>query len=377
MRGKMIPLTRMQKEIMREFYTFSPTKVIYDKCKRKQLWKQAVSNEKMDLTEIEKDCPAFAHQIKRSKEQGHLIQSAVFSECVYAQTLANMFNLSVFVNCAENSSYIPPKIVSLLVSYHLVPRYVYSSKDKSRMLIQAGGCGGIDSALITVFDLTIFTIEFKEPGAKTSEPDLPKYGEDGLLQMTEQFKQNYPQFIQKKKKKTGLNFFNFMGNNIHDFSSDSVHVAVSNNYTKKYADVVCTEDKDGYLVMLPANQISCWADIEGEIRPAGRNHYNVWTPKALRKFLEQKNAVISENGIITIPKKSLTVRKARGGNGSVSGYKINPLFFVYTVHCVDKGDSLSFPLEKVQQLNPTIAGKMFFSGLEYAKVFSYYQNQLQ
>ena len=37
------------------------------------------------------------------------------------------------------------------------------------------------ASLITVIDLVIYTIEFKEPGAKTSEPDLPKYGEDGFL----------------------------------------------------------------------------------------------------------------------------------------------------------------------------------------------------
>ena len=70
-------------------------------------------------------------------------------------------------------------IKALLKSYSLVPRYVYYNSDKSRMLIQAGGCNGIDSALITVMDLNIYTIEFKEQGAKASEPDLPKYGEDG------------------------------------------------------------------------------------------------------------------------------------------------------------------------------------------------------
>ena len=30
------------------------------------------------------------------------------------------------------------------------------------MLMQAGGCKGIDSALITVIDLNIYTIEFNE-----------------------------------------------------------------------------------------------------------------------------------------------------------------------------------------------------------------------
>lgn len=92
-----------------------------------------------------------------------------------------MFNLNLFINCFENPNFINEDIRKLLLSYNLVPRYIYSSLDKKRMLIQAGGYGGIDSALITVVDLVIYTIEFKEPYAKTSEPDLPKYEEDGNL----------------------------------------------------------------------------------------------------------------------------------------------------------------------------------------------------
>ena len=74
------------------------------------------------------------------------------------------------------------------------------------MLIQAGGCGGIDSALITVMDLNVYTIEFKEPGAKTSEPDLPKYGEDGKIVITDDFISRYPQFEAMLREQKDLNF---------------------------------------------------------------------------------------------------------------------------------------------------------------------------
>ena len=74
-----------------------------------------------------------------------------------------------------------------------------------------------------------------------------------------------------------------MGSNVHDFDPRSVNAAVTKNYqAKKFADVLCTEDKDTRLVMLPINQAQLWAKTEGEIRPAGRNHYAVWTPNALR-----------------------------------------------------------------------------------------------
>lgn len=369
---KKIPLTKLQKEIMEEFYSYSPLKVIYNKRERNKLWKLTTARQNINFEEIRKNCPALAHQIEKSYDSGHNIQSAVFSECVYAQTFANMFNLKVFTNCLENHSFIPENVLSLLKSYSLYPRYAYSNNDKSRMLIQAGGCNGIDSALITIIDLNIYTIEFKEPGAKTSEPDLPKYKEDGNLLVTAEFLERYPQFKEMLEEQKNLNFFSKIGSNENNFSVESVNIAVTNNYTKKYADVICTEDVDGYLVMLPVNQISLWAEIVGEIRPAGRNHYNVWTPKALKKFIEEKGGTINDN-LVSINKNNLTFRKERGGNHRVSGYKINPLFFVYLKHCAYNGDIVSFDLNKVQQLNPTITGKMFFKKLKYSNVRDYYK----
>ena len=369
-----IPLTKLQLEIMREFYSIAPTKVLFNKKERQKLWSLAVKRMEIPLSyNLKAICPALYHQIQKSYEGIKNIQPAVFSECVYAQTFANLLNLKVFVNCFEDNNFIPKNVLQLLKSYHLFPRYVYSNDDKSRILIQAGGCNGIDSALISIIDLNIYTIEFKEPGAKTSEPDLPKYKEDGRLLITDEFIERYPQFEQMMKEHIDLNFFEVMGNNIHNFSAESINIAVTNNYAKKYADVVCTEDKNGYLVMLPVNQVSLWAQIEGEIRPAGRNHYNVWTPNSLKKFIKEKGGII-DNSLVTMKKANLGIRKERGGAGKISGYKINPLFFIYLRDCIDNGEMVEFDLNKVQQLNPTIAGKMFFKTLKYNDVKKYYFN---
>lgn len=367
----MIPLTKLQKEIMTEFYNCERQKVIYNKTERNKLWKLATAKENISIEDIRIKCPALAHQIEKSYERGNNIQSAVFSECVYAQTFANMIHLNIFTNCLENHEFIPRSVSELLKSYHLYPRYAYSNTDKSRMLIQAGGCNGIDSALITIIDLNIYTIEFKEPGAKTCEPDLPKYNEDGQLLITKDFVERYPQFQQMLEEQKQLNFFKKMGSNENNFSPESVNIAVTNNYVKKYADVVCTEDIEGYLVMLPVNQLSLWAEIVGEIRPAGRNHYKVWTPNSLKKFIEDKSGTLNES-TVTINKRQLGIRKERGGHGKISGYKINPLFFVYTRNCIENGDFVCFNLYDVQQLNPTIAGKMFFKKLKYINVKTYY-----
>ena len=154
-----IPLTKLQKEIMEEFYQIQPTKVIFNKNERNTLWKKATQrSQDFDFEELKLKCPALEHQIRKSYETGRNIQSAVFSECVYAQTFANMFQLTTFVNCIEEPNFIPESVRVLLKSYNLFPRYAYSSPDKKRMLIQAGGCNGIDSALITVIDLVIYTI---------------------------------------------------------------------------------------------------------------------------------------------------------------------------------------------------------------------------
>lgn len=374
----MIPLSRPQKEIMKEFYDIAPTKVIFNKNDRDKIWIETKNRDSnLDLEKIRLLCPAMEHQIKKSYDSGKNIQSAVFSECVYAQTFANMFNLLLFVNCYENKSFIPDPIKELLDSYNLISRYAYSTYDKKRMLIQAGSCSGIDSALITVFDLNIYTIEFKEPGAKTSEPDLPKYNESGDLLVTKEFLDEYPQFkdMLNEQEIRGLNFFNIMGNNIHNFSEDSIRYAVSNNYNTTLLHVVCTEDKKGFLTMMPANQISIWAKIEGEIRPAGRNHYNVWTPNALLRFLREKDAIIKNNKV-TISINKLECRRPRGGNREISGYKINPLFFVYARDCIESDNFITFNIDKVQQLNPTIAGKVFFKELKYDAVKKYYEKLL-
>lgn len=363
------PLSKPQAEIMQKFYNYPATSVVFDKSERNELWKQARSRSRyIDFTSLDKTCPALAHRIRISYETGNNIQSAVFSECVYAQTLANMMGLNNFDIC---NGIIPPVIKRLLqkACLNLEPRYLYYNDEKTIILIQAGGCNGIDSVLFDLNNSSVYTIEFKEPGAKTSEPDLPKYGEDGKLLVTKEWLKNNPQFSKMLEEQEGLNFFNVMGNNIHNFSKESIEFSVANNYsdTRKQADVICTEDKDGFLVMLPSNQVSDWADIEGEIRPSGRNKYKVWTPIALRKFLLDKKAEIYNN-TVKIKRCVLGERKERGSD-RVSGYKINPLFFVYVENCNSDGNgNITFDFNAIRQLNPTIAAKVFFKKLRYNEV---------
>src|SRR5574344_1043516 len=107
----MIPLTKQQREIMQEFYNIPATKVIFNKEERNALWRKATARDSDFNFELLKEkCPALEHQIQRSYITGRNIQSAVFSECVYAQTFANMMGLSLFVNCFDDKSSIPAPI---------------------------------------------------------------------------------------------------------------------------------------------------------------------------------------------------------------------------------------------------------------------------
>ena len=83
-----IPLTKQQKEIMQEFYGLAPARVIFDKQERKEIWDKATHRKMLDFAKLKKLCPALEDRIQTSYELGENIQSAVFSECVYAQTYA-------------------------------------------------------------------------------------------------------------------------------------------------------------------------------------------------------------------------------------------------------------------------------------------------
>ncbi len=369
-----IPLTRLQRELLGEFYSLPPRKILLAKKARDVVWKSFIEGRSMPQhLGLQTKCPALAAEISKSLASGNLVQSAVFSECVYAQALADQFGLTEFAIYAMNPRLVNANVEVLLRSYNLVPRYIYSNLDGSRLLIQAGGNGGVDGALISVIDNNIFTIEFKEPVAKTSEADLPKYGEDGCLRLTDEWAGRYPQFVPMmlEQIEQNLNFWTVSGSNVHGFTPASVQQAVSENYAgKKFADVICTEDTNGILTMVPSNQAHLWADVRGEIRPAGRNPYTVWTPRKLESYVSALSGSVA-GGVVRLPMSSLVSAKPRGGTG-ISRFKISPIFFVRAVDVRDDAGTAVFLLKKVKQLNPTISAHMNFRGLEAGRVRAYY-----
>ena len=374
-----IPLTKAQADLLEEFYAIPLRRVLLTKPERDGLWKSFKVDRRIPASlDLAHRCPALLAELNKSIDSGNNVQSAVFSECVYAQALADQFKLGEFFIHNKGSQGFAPEVREILESNALVPRYVYSNETGSRLLIQAGGHGGVDGALISVVDKAGFMIEFKEPGAKTSEADLPAYEENGNMLSTGEFEKKYPQFVPmiREQLDRGLNFWERAGSNINEFSLDSLVVAVTGNYSgMKFAHVICTEDSVGNLTMIPATEVPQWAELEGEIRPAGRNHYRVWTRNRLHQFIEDIGGEV-EDGVVNVPTSGLSTATPRGGTG-VNRYKIGPLFFVYAHNVTLHGTVASFSLNDVQQLRPTIAAKMFFKNLDASAVRDHYWEEFK
>jgi hypothetical protein len=374
-----INLSSIQKDLLRRFYDGSKQKIALNKSERRSLWDQFIKEKEINqYTYLQKLVPAIFEEMKKSIKGHSNIQPAVFSECVYAQALADKFDLSVFNNhIDEHENEFEKEITKMYKELSLTVRYSYTHSDKSVSLVQAGGAGGVDCALVAKDNPEIGMIELKEPYARTSEPNLPRYSEDGYLVNSPVFQKKYPQFqsMYEEQLKKRLNVFEHIGNNIHDFSTESLEKAVDENYIgHKIAHVICTEDDFGNLVMIPANDVTKWATLEGEIRPSGRNHYKVWTPQQLIKSIEDIGGLVSKNKA-TVPADSLKSARERGGE-TLSRFKINALFFVRPIDVDFRKDEAVFELSKVRQLIPSITAKMKFENLDIEQVKRHYLDSL-
>jgi len=368
-------LSEAQRKILREFYQTPDVTVPLNKMERRRIWDDFVANRDINnITHLQDSIPALYAEMEKALSQNRNIQPAVFSECVYTQSLAVKFSLSAYEMHLENERLdFDNRISNSKELNSLTVRYSFTNANKTKTLYQAGGANGVDCALHTLLPNELTWIEMKEPYARTSEPDLPKYGEDGFLISSRAFEDSYPQFkaMLEEQLEKCLNVFEHIGNNIAEFSASSIEKAVTENYSgEKLAHVICTEDEDGNLVMLPSNHVAFWAKLEGEIRPSGRNSYSVWTPIKLMEILESMGATFNGD-LVRVPVSKLKTSNARGSK-KVSRYKINPLFFVRDSLVRIEGEFAFFPLKMVKQLNPSITAKMNFKGLKISEVKDFY-----
>ena len=374
-----LPLSSAQKIVLSDFYKKPDTKVAFNTSERRKIWDEFKTHRNVSkFRYLEEQVPAIFAEITKAIVNEKNIQPAVFSECVYAQAFADKFSLSVFENHI-NSEGVKFNFngIAIANAEELTVRYSYSRSDKMVSLVQAGGAGGVDSALIS-FDKKIATmIELKEPYARTSAPDLPKYGEDGYLVSTEKFLIENPQFKSMLEEQINkkFNIFEHLGSNLSDFSVESIETAVTENYLgEKFADFICTEDSSGYLSLIPSSHVALWAELEGELRPTGRNSYPVWTPDKLLSVLLEKGGSVQAD-TVTMPLSSFKQSKARGGD-NISRFKISPLFFVRSEDVNTTKGNVTFKLEAVKQNIPDITAKIDFRNLDVSEVKKFYTDKI-
>ena len=368
-------LTSMQKNVLERFYTAKDTKISLDKAQRDLVWNHFVERREIENSKkLSENHPALYGEIARALSKGKNLQPAVFSECIYSQELARIFNLKEFkdyLDVGRQKIEFPEVDSSILGS--LTIRYSYKNPTNADILLQAGGANGVDCAFYSKVENALALIELKEPYARTSDPNLPKYGEDGFIVSSDKFERKYPQLVPMLEEHIAknLNAFEHLGSNVNSFKPENIEKAVSENYSgTKFADFICTEDDEGYLVMIPSSDVSRWALLEGEIRPSGRNKAKVWTPIRLQTVLRARGADIKSSNV-TMSLSSFKTSNKRGGS-QVSRYKIDPSFFVYKKDVEIKGEFVHFDLSSVNQLIPSITAKMNFKGLKMAEVKSYY-----
>ncbi len=368
-------LNDVQKKILRDFYDSPEVIVSLNKSARRKIWDDFVLNRNIrNILHLKNEIPALYAEMEKALSQNRNIQPAVFSECVYTQALAEKLSLSVYEMHLENEKLeFEKEMPNSAALNSLTVRYSFTNLGGTKTLYQAGGASGVDCAFHSLLPNELTWVEMKEPYARTSEPDLPKYGEDGFLVSSDIFEETYPQFraMLEEQLKKKLNVFEHIGNNISDFSPSSIEKAVTENYAgEKLAHVICTEDENGKLVMLPSNHVAYWGKLEGEIRPSGRNSYAVWTPMRLLEILHGMGAIVDDE-LVTIPVSALKTSNARGSK-KISRYKINPFFFIRNSMVRIEGQNAVFPLNVVRQLNPSITAKMNFKGLKVADVKNFY-----
>lgn len=372
-------LSETQLRILSSFYKKDNVKVSLNKNERSHIWdKFLVSRNLSDFEYLKEMVPALFFEIAKAISSNRNIQSAVFSECVYTKAIADQFGLIDFHYFEKpKHEIVSSKTREGVPVVELNVRYAYSHNATSSTLYQAGGASGVDCALkIPAID-EIAMIELKESYARASDPNLPKYGNDGRLVTSMKFEASNPQFremLQEQITKE-LNIFDHLGSNINDFSAASIEKALTDNYQgSKFAHVICTEDINGYLVMLPSNHVTKWAKMEGEIRPSGRNSCKAWSILRLTEVLLKKGAEINGDRVV-IPSRLLKPTIARGGN-RISRYRIDPIFFVRERDIKIESGKCKFYLASVKQNIPSITAKMNFELLDIESVRKFYMENL-
>ncbi len=272
------------------------------------------------VTDLIGRIPAMHDSFIACYESGKYLQPGYLTEINICATLAQQFNLTYCVDVHE---------VNL--------RHQYSNGIIT--LKEYGGCGMSDIQLIDA-NGNITIIEVKEPLSLGGDYDLG-ITEEGKLFPKIAAGREFPKSAQEILNEFNAidSVFNHLGHNIPLSNADYLRNILDSYLGSKQIDCIATYSKDNDLIYFPISELADHVDFKGsEIRTAGKNKVNVYTPNAFKKAMCDIGCVINANNIVAMPKSAVGYRTARGSNGRITGIKINSIFYFEIGDIVSEDD---------------------------------------
>jgi hypothetical protein len=293
------------------------------------------------------------------------LQGGIISECVFAQTIAELFDFNDVFDCDKGLS--PIQINKSIQNV----RYIYFNKqNQSSYLCQLGSPNEPD--LIYVKDDCLCKIDIKENPSKLGELDITgKYGEDGKLIIGSKFIYEHNYGVKMIKEfndynKGENNVFKWLGKNFKDFSLETLLVAAFDHNDVKNVSFLLSYDLNNKILPIPLKMIDKIVDFSmSELRVSGRNHSKVYTMNNLKSLINVLGGKI-EKQIVKLHRSKILTTLARG-KSSVSRIKLNNIYFVKVENVSEEGENIFFDLNSVRQLIPTISPHLNI-GLDYNQV---------
>lgn len=309
-------------------------------------------------------------EVERQFSNQKALQPGTLVECTLAQTIADMYNLDCFVDAFH--SYIrelPANVVPFLRSEdnQLLCRYIYYDPNNyENFLIQYGNPTSYDADLF-IHNQNV-KIEIKDRIARAGERDIRSYDENGKLIIDEKFKNENPDFVpllEKFNEETDV-FSRYEKSTDEDkinyrFDDEKMRTELVKAYFRNLGfDTLVTFDENNELIAITLDCLEEKTDLKivstdgSEIRPAGKNPGDVFTPIYMKKLIHKKKGLIDEE-YVKLSKDEMKDRIARGKNKEVTGKKIGSLFFVDIEKIKEDNNSYVFKISDIQQLKPNIA----------------------
>jgi len=312
-------------------------------------------------------------EIKKQFFKKMALQPAILNECYVIQTIANLFNLNLFVDVDENHENIPVFLLKSIIKRknglleNQFPRYIYYNEDKNITLLQYGDSHSIDAIFIK--DGYRIRLEIKDIKAKMGEYDL-SYEEDGKLIASDNIKKEFPEFlniIEEFNKEN--NVYQYLGKNYkigEKINESSLKDIVFSIFNSKKIDLFLLQASNR-IFAIPSLSIFDNITTHGsEIRIAGRNNYEVFTPKNLKDVLIKQNAVFLDDNIV-IPFDKTNLIKGRGMD-KITRYNINNIYYLKINNIKRENGKVIFNIKNIRQKRPTISIHIY-AKLNYNNLF--------